>query len=307
MVLEAKAVKDVGASIRARLRNLARSTGRDFDALLLQYCQERFLYRLSVSPYTSHFVLKGALLLLPYKIPLLRPTKDIDFLARGTSNDPEAVRAIIERVATIEGNDGVSFSKANLRVERIMEGAAYEGIRVKIQAKLREARKVIQLDIAYGDVVSGGPVEMTFPVLLEEQPAPRLRVYPKESSVAEKFESLVKLNILTSRMKDLYDILFMASQCSFEMHALRKAIIGTFRHRMTPLRNISVLFDKEFTASKEKQVQWSAFLNRSRLESFPLFSEAVEHLRSFIEPACSASFGSLMDKRFWKTAEWKWE
>jgi len=203
MVLKAKEVKDVEASIRARLRNLARSTGRDFDALLLQYCQERFLYRLSVSPYRSHFVLKGALLLLPYRIPLLRPTKDIDFLARGTSNDPGVVREIIEQVASIEGKDGVSFSKTNLRVERIMEGAAYEGIRVKIQAKLREARKIIQLDIAYGDVISGGPVEMDFPILLEEQPAPRLRVYSKESSLAEKFESLVKLNILTSRMKDL--------------------------------------------------------------------------------------------------------
>jgi hypothetical protein len=148
---------------------------------------------------------------------------------------------------------------------------------------------------------------MTFPVLLEEQPAPRLRVYSKESSVAEKFESLVKLNIFTSRMKDLYDILFMASQCSFEMHALRKAILSTFRHRMTPLKNISVLFDKEFTASKERQDQWSAFLKRSRLESIPLFSEAVDRLRSFIESVCSPGFGSPTDKKVWKADEWRWE
>jgi predicted nucleotidyltransferase component of viral defense system len=213
--LKARELKNLEASIRERLLNLARSSGRDFDALLLQYCQERFLYRLSISPYKSDFILKGALLLLPYNIPLLRPTKDIDFLARGTSNDPELIRGIIERVSAIEGKDGISFSKADLRVERIMERAAYEGIRARVQAKLTEARKVIQLDIAYGDIVSGGPVDMDFPVLLEEQPAPRLRVYSKESSVAEKFESLVKLNILTSRMKDLYDILFMASQCSF--------------------------------------------------------------------------------------------
>jgi predicted nucleotidyltransferase component of viral defense system len=305
--LKARGIKNLEASIRARLHNLARSSGRDFDALLLQYCQERFLYRLSISPYMPHFILKGALLLLPYNIPLLRPTKDIDFLSRGTSNDPEAIREIIEQVAAIEGNDGISFSKSNLRVERIMEGAAYEGIRVRIQAKLREARKVIQLDIAYGDVVSGGPVEMAFPVLLEEQPAPQLRVYSKESSVAEKFESLVKLNILTSRMKDLYDILFMASQCSFEMHALHKAIFSTFRHRMTPLKNISVLFDKEFAASKEKQIQWSAFLRRTRLESFPLFSEAVEHLRSFIEPVCSPSSISSTEKKSWGSKEWRWE
>jgi hypothetical protein len=117
----------------------------------------------------------------------------------------------------------------------------------------------------------------------------------------------VKLNILTGRMKDLYDILFMASQCSFEIHPLHKAILSTFRHRMTSLKNISVLFDKEFMVSKEKQVQWSAFLNRSRLESFPLFSEAVEHLRSFIEPACSPGFGSLTGKKSWKAKEWRRE
>jgi len=108
-------------------------------------------------------------------------------------------------------------------------------------------------------------------------------------------------------MKDLYDILFMASQCSFDMHALHKAILSTFRHRMTPLKNIGVLFDKEFTTSKEKQVQWSAFLNRSRLESLSLFSEAMEHLRSFIEPVCSPKFGSSMVRKSWKTDEWRWE
>ena len=236
-----KEVKNVEASIRARLLNLAKRTGRDFDALLLQYCQERFLYRLSISPYKADFVLKGALLLLAYNIPLLRPTKDIDFLAKGTSNDPEAIREIIERVATIEGHDGISFSKANIRVERIMEGTAYAGLRVKIQAKLREARKVIQLDIAYGDVVP------------------------------------------------------------------RKAILSTFRHRMTPLKNITVLFDKEFMASREKQFQWSAFLQRSRLESLPSFLEAMGHLRSFIEPVCSTGLGPQENKKIWKTGEWKWE
>ena len=281
----------MGASIRARLLNLARKTRRDFDALLLQYCQERFLYRLSISPFKANFVLKGALLLLPYDIPLLRPTKDIDFLAKGTSNDPKAIRKVIEQIAAIDAEDGVSFSKANLHVERIMEGADYEGIRVKIQGILQEARKVIQLDIAYGDVITGGPVDMTFPVLMEEQPAPRLKVYSKESAVAEKFESLVKLNILTSRMKDLYDILFMASQSSFELPSLHKAILSTFRHRMTPIGNRQVIFEEGFKSSKEKQTQWSAFLKRNRLESFSSFSEAVEHMQLFIDPPCSGTSG----------------
>jgi predicted nucleotidyltransferase component of viral defense system len=205
--LSRKKVKNAGASVRAMLLNLAKKTGRDFDALLLQYCQERFLYRLSISPFKANFVLKGA-------------------------------------------------------------------------------RKVIQLDIAYGDVISGGPVDMTFPVLMEEQPAPQLKVYSKESAIAEKFESLVKLNLLTSRMKDLYDILFMASHSLFKLISLHKAILSTFHHRMTPIENRKVIFEEEFKLSKEKQTQWSAFLKRNRLESFSSFSEAVEHMQLFIDPAC---------------------
>jgi len=296
----------VGASIKARLLNLAKKTERDFDALLLQYCQERFLYRLSISPFKANFVLKGALLLLPYDIPLLRPTKDIDFLAKGTSNDPKAIRKVIEQIAAIDAEDGVSFSKANLHVERIMEGADYEGIRVKIQGRLEEARKVIQLDIAYGDVITGGPVDMTFPVLMEEQPAPQLKVYSKESAVAEKFESFVKLNILTIRMKDLYDILFMASHSSFELPSLHKAIFSTFRHRMTSIENRQVIFEEGFKSSKEKQIQWSAFLKRNRLESFSLFSEAVEHMQMFIEPACSDHLVTSGKKIFWSPEKWEW-
>jgi predicted nucleotidyltransferase component of viral defense system len=107
--LSRKEVKNVGASVRARLLNLAKKTGRDFDALLLQYCQERFLYRLSISPFKTNFVLKGALLLLPYGIPLLRPTKDIDFLARGASNDPKAIRKVVELIAAIDVEDGISL------------------------------------------------------------------------------------------------------------------------------------------------------------------------------------------------------
>jgi predicted nucleotidyltransferase component of viral defense system len=302
-----KEIKNVGASVRARLLNLAKKTERDFDALLLQYCQERFLYRLSISPFKANFVLKGALLLLPYDIPLLRPTKDIDFLAWGTTNDPGAIRKVVEQIAGINVEDGISFSKANLHVERIMEGADYEGIRVKIQGRLDEARKVIQLDIAYGDVISGGPVDMTFPVLIEEQPAPQLKVYSKESAVAEKFESLVKLNLLTSRMKDLYDILFMASQSPFGLISLHKAILSTFHHRMTPVGNRKVIFEEEFKSSREKQTQWSVFLKRNRLESFSSFSEAVEHMQGFIDPACSEQLSTSGKKILWDPGKWKWE
>jgi predicted nucleotidyltransferase component of viral defense system len=242
-------ITNLGASIRAKLYNVARETERDFDSILLQYFQERFLYRLSISEFRRNFILKGALLLLAYKMPLLRPTKDIDFLLRSITNNQEKIKSIIGQVASIEAMDGVSFVIESISAESIIENADYGGIRVKIGAMLDNARKVLQLDIGFGDIVVAGPVEMDFPILLEEQPVPHLQVYSTESAIAEKFEALVKLNILSSRMKDIYDILFLAAHESFSLKTMHKAILETFRNRVTPLKDrmsIKYILNKKY-------------------------------------------------------------
>jgi len=230
-LMKRKEIKDLGASIRARLTNIARETKRDFDAILLQYIQERFLYRLSISPYHLAFVLKGALLFLVYEMPFLRPTKDVDFLVRSKSRDNVTIKNMIQDIARIDVKDGVRFFPESVSLESVMEDADYKGLRVKLIGSLDKARKTLQIDIAFGDVLVAGPVEMEFPLLLDDQPVPRLKIYSKESTVAEKFQSLVKLNILTSRMKDIYDILFLASHQAFDMNLLQKAIVKTFNRR----------------------------------------------------------------------------
>jgi len=121
-------IKDSGASIRARLTNIAKETKRDFDALLLQYFQERFLYRLSISPFRSTFVLKGALLFLVYEMPFLRPTRDIDFLVRSKSKDLVTIKKMIQDIARTDVADGVTFIPESISLESIMEDADYEGI-----------------------------------------------------------------------------------------------------------------------------------------------------------------------------------
>lgn len=301
-----KTITNLAASIRAKLYNIARETGRDFDSLLLQYFQERFLYRLSISAFRKNFILKGALLFLAYKMPFLRTTKDIDFLLRSITNDKEEIESIIKQIAGIDAMDGVSFAVESISAESIIENADYGGIRVKIEAMLDNARKVLQLDIGFGDIVVAGPIEMDFPILLEEQPAPHLQVYSKESAVAEKFEALVKLTILSSRMKDIYDIIFLAARESFNLKTMHKAIFETFRSRATALKDRKSVFAEEFKHSKEKQTQWSAFLKRSRLDSFKTFTEAVEHLELFIEPACSKLLLSKHDIK-WKPEIWEWQ
>jgi predicted nucleotidyltransferase component of viral defense system len=305
--MKRKEIKDLGASIRARLTNIARETKRDFDAILLQYIQERFLYRLSISPYHLAFVLKGALLFLVYGMPFLRPTKDVDFLVRSKSRDNVTIKNMIQDIARIDVKDGVRFFPESVSLESVMEDADYKGLRVKLKGSLDKARKTLQIDIAFGDVLVAGPVEMEFPLLLDDQPVLRLKVYSKESTVAEKFQSLVKLNILSSRMKDIYDILFLASHQPFQMHLLRNAIAKTFNRRGTPIQDRKSIFTKEFKSSKEKQTQWIAFLRRSHLESYKTFDKAIDHLEIFLEPVCSRKPLLSGDELTWnpKNGSWK--
>jgi predicted nucleotidyltransferase component of viral defense system len=299
----AKETKDIAASVRARLLNMARTSERDFDALLLQYMQERFLYRLSISPYRQHLILKGALFFLAYEMSLIRPTKDIDFLGSSTPNELNEVRNLIVAIARIELDDGVRFNYESVIVDRIMEGADYQGIRVKLEARLTAAKKVLQLDVGFGDVIVAGPVEMDFPVLLDDQPTPNLLVYSRESAIAEKFEALVSLNILTSRMKDIYDILFLAEREKFSFFTLQEAIMATFARRATQLEDRHVLFSSDFSASRDKETQWNAFLRRSRLQLSPTLPEAMARFKAFLEPVCSSV---VMNNATWNPSDWNW-
>lgn len=257
---------------------MARTSGRDFDALLLQYMQERFLYRLSISPYRRHLILKGALLFLAYEMSLLRPTRDIDFLGFSTSNELNEIRDLVVAIAGIELDDGIRFNHESVIVERIKEGADYQGVRVKLEVRLTAARKILQLDIGFGDTVVPGPVEMDFPTLLNDQAAPNLMVYSRESAIAEKFQALVSLNILTSRMKDIYDILFLAERETFYLLTLREAIMATFARRATLLEDRHMLFSSDFSANKDKDTQWIAFLRRNRLQLSSTFHEVMTRL-----------------------------
>jgi predicted nucleotidyltransferase component of viral defense system len=300
-----KQIKNLTASVKTRLLNIAKQTDRDFNAVLLQYFQERFLYRLSISRYQAGFILKGALLLLTHRMSRLRPTRDIDFLGQGLSNAPDNIKKIMEEIVAIDCEDGVMFDYKNITADEIAENADYKGIRVRVEATLGGIKEVLWMDIAFGDKIVGGPYQTEFPVLLEEMPVPRINVYSIESSIAEKFESLVKLSFVSSRMKDIYDILFQAENDSFPFDNFREAIVTTFQHRGTPLEDRSVVFSNDFKQDYEKQKQWKAFLNRNRLDFNESFSDAISKLELFLEPVCSND--PKLKGGNWDQMAWRWK
>ncbi len=301
---EAKNIKNLPASVHARLLNHAKQTGRDLNAVLLQYFQERFLYRISISPYHEKFILKGALLFLIYDVSPLRPTKDMDFLGFFKTENPEIVGSIIREIGQINCDDGVRFHVEDISIEEITKESEYNGFRIKLDAYLGSIHKVLQIDIGVGDVIIPGPVRKDFPTLLKT-PSFSILAYTKESMIAEKFEAIVRLTVLTSRMKDFYDIVFLAEKNSFQSSLLLKAIKSTFKNRNTSLEDRKIVFQSRFKDNKEKQAQWSAFLKRHRLQHEDMFKSVVDKIESFIEPLIA--FNEIKQDLIWQPSLWKWK
>ena len=279
-------IKNLPASIRQRLLNKAKADNRPFAELLQYYAMERFLYRLSQSQHAGRFVLKGALLLRVWNSPETRPTMDIDMLGR-TSNSESGIVAQFQDALQVDIEpDGLIFDSRTIQTERITENADYQGIRVRFQGLLDSARVNMQIDIGFGDVVHPKPETSELPTILDF-PAPRLLCYSRESAIAEKFEAMVKLRELNSRMKDFYDIWLLSRQFDFDGAVLFEAIRQTFSHRETDLPDEIVAFSEDFTS--EKQAQWVAFRKRLRVDGLPLeFSEIASAVRDFLAPVVVA-------------------
>lgn len=272
------------ASIRARLRDAARERGEDFNVTLNRYAIERYLYRLSISRWAEQFVLKGALLFDLWFDEPHRPTRDADFLGFG-ADDAETAKSIVTDICTIEVDDGIEFDPAATKVEGIREDARYGGLRVRISGRLDGALCTAQIDIGFGDAVTPGPMVVDYPTMLEGVPAPRLRVYPRESVMSEKLEAIVSLGMGNSRMKDYYDLRALIREDMVDKASLVDAIRATFDRRQTRIPETTpVGLSDEFAGTPAKIAQWKAFLDRNRLEG-PALVDVVTEIRTALAPA----------------------
>lgn len=294
-------IKNVAASVKERLRNIAAQSNKEFQSVVRQYVQERFLFRLSKSVYSKNFILKGALLFVAHDISRNRPTRDIDFLGSAISNEIIDVKDAVTEILKIEYEDGVTFDIKSVEAENIVEDGDYQGIRIKFYAYMENLRERVQLDIGFGDKMTSGPIEIEFPTLLDFD-APMIKVYSIETAIAEKFEAIVSLQLQSSRMKDFYDILFFAEHYKFKKELLLNALSATFNHRSTNIEDRKIIFSDKFKLDKQLQLLWMAFLERSKLVSVNSFSEVVTKIQSFIE--------LIFDKETkdnWKPNKWMWE
>lgn len=296
-----KEIKNIAVSVKEKLLNYARKNSLDFNSVLLQYIQERFLFRISKSVYSDNFVLKGALLFLAHDISRLRPTKDIDLLGTSLPNKTESLEEIFSEIAAINFEDGLFFQKDSVSAEQIVEQDDYHGIRIKLSAKLGSVKQQIQIDIGFGDVIYPDALTMDYPTLLDFE-APHLKVYSLESAIAEKFEAIVSLGIATSRMKDFYDIHFFAAGKQFDLLTLHNALTETFKNRNTSIEKRRSVFDDKFKNDESLKILWNAFINKRMLKINLNFTEVVSEIEKFIEPAFNSD-----KKNNWNRKDWKWQ
>lgn len=274
--------KDMGTSVRARLLNLARARGEDFQLVLTRYANERLLHRLARSRHGGRFVLKGATLFTLWTGEPHRVTRDVDLLGFGDPSEAHIRSVFAEVLAVDVDDDGVRFDASSLEVGAIRQGQAYRGVRVLVVARVTTARVRLQVDVGFGDAITPQPVPVDLPALLDFE-APRLLAYPRETVIAEKLEAMVQRGLANSRMKDFYDLAVLARTFAFEGEVLARAIGATFERRGTPLPTAPpVALTAEFAEDGTKGIQWRAFVRKSGVEGAGNLAEVVAEFGRFL-------------------------
>jgi hypothetical protein len=295
-----KKVKNVAASVHALLLLKARAEGRSFNELLPYYGMERFLYRLSRTPHGKRFVLKGALALEAMEGQSPRATKDIDLLSRRSAGIPELVAMVRESMNVEVEDDGIRFDPRSVAGEPIRAATQYGGIRLTFRGALGTARLALQVDVGFGDAITPGPVELTYPTLLGAA-NPRLLGYPLETMIAEKLHAMTVLDMANSRMKDFFDLWTIAVRHELSGELVAQAVSATFERRATPLPDSPpIALTEAFYESPAKQTQWVAFLRKSRVSSAPSeLAGVARKLRELFLPVLDALSREVPFRREW--------
>ena len=295
---------DIGASVLAKLRNKTKETGRSNQLCMQLFCQEEFLRRLEKSKYAENFVLKGGLFLYTLTEFDSRVTVDVDFMLRKIPNTPEKLRAVIGEIIAADTTNGfITFEIKD--VSPISVSKQYPGIHADIVARIKNTRTPFGIDFGIGDIIVPGAKKRKLPTQLNDFPAPTVNTYSIETTVAEKLDAILGLMEFSSRMKDYYDIYYLANKFDFDGKTLTEAMKKTFANRN---RSFTIeQFDQmlSFSADDAMQKKWTAFCKKVNTESN--FDAVLETIRVFLlQPYQAVVSGDAYTKR-WIAGKQMWE
>lgn len=297
-------MKDIAASVLARLKKRAKEKGLSYQMCLQLFCQEELLRRLSMSQYKDNFVLKGGLFIYTLTEFESRATQDIDFLMLQLTNDIDRIKSIMDELCQISStNDYITLKVMDAK--NITLDREYPGITLKFVGQIKQARITFSVDIGINDVIVPGSVMRTLKTQLADFEEPEILTYSLESTIAEKFDAILKRMESTSRMKDFFDIYYLSSLFDFEGYKLQKAIWKTIQNRKTPYENKSFERISEFRDSAFLLGQWKRYQPSIQMK-LPEFSIVIERLKQFLEPVFNAIVLESQFLMSWSAAQQTW-
>ena len=295
---------DIAASVLARLKNKAAESGRSYQLCLQLFCQEEFLRRLEKCKYAENLVLKGGLFIYSVTDFDSRVTVDVDFLLRRVPNTPEQLKLVLEEIiSTPTGNDFITFEIKD--VAPIAVAKKYAGIGASIVARIKNTRTPFSIDFGVGDVIVPKQEKRKIPTRLDDFTAPVVNTYSLETTIAEKIDAILSLMEFSSRMKDYYDIYYLANKFDFDGATLTEALKRTFEnrgHSFTVEQFEQVI---SFVDDSAMQKKWKAFTRKIDTKTDD-FSIILKTIRNFLEQPFTAAVENKTFTERWSPANSKW-
>lgn len=299
------AIVDRGASVIAKLKNKAKETGKSLQVHLQLFCQEEFLRKLSMSKYSDNFVLKGGMFIYTLTNFESRATIDIDFLMRQLPNNAEEIERIITEILNINtGNDFIELSAKGF--EPISPQRKYQGVSFQIIGKIKNTRTPFNVDLGVGDIIVPESEKRVIPVQLDEFTKPEISTYSLESAIAEKFDAILQLLEMTSRMKDFYDIYYLSNMFDFDGRKLQEAIYETLQNRGTTYSEDSLDKIKAFANDSQMISKWKLYLRTMKMPELE-FNVVIQNICEFLYPVWNAVVKEIDFCGEWKISENNWE
>lgn len=299
---------DIAASVLARLKNKSDESGRSYQLCLQLFCQEEFLRRLEKSKYSENLVLKGGLFIYSLTDFDSRVTVDVDFLLRQMPNTPEQLKTVLEEIiATPTGNDFITFEITD--IAPIAVAKKYSGIGASITARIKNTKTPFSIDFGVGDVIVPKQEKRKIPTQLSDFDAPMVNTYSLETTIAEKIDAILSLMEFSSRMKDYYDIYYLANKFDFDGEILTEALKKTFSnrgHSFTVEQFEQVIGFAENTSMQKK---WKAFARKIDTKTAD-YSTVLKTISAFLAKPFAAAVGckDFIEKWFATNGRWMyWE
>lgn len=297
------AVKNIEASVLARLKQQAKNEGIAFQTVLQLFCQEEFLRRLSVSQYAENLILKGGMFIYTITEFQSRPTRDIDFLMRKLSNDLDNIERIMTEICAADtGNEFIILDV--LSTERITVDKKYPGVKTKFRGHIGNVRVPFSIDVGIDDVIVPEPLQRSVATRLPDFTSPEVYTYSLESTIAEKFDAILQRMGTTSRMKDFYDIYYLSGIFDFDGNILLRALRATLEHRERKLDPNAFEEIAGFVKNDFLNIQWRAY--EPAKESGLTFAEVLERLDGFLEPIYECIINKTDFQKKWQSGTMKW-